>query len=559
MLSWRKIRFLSLLLALVICESTAEEATDPVINTKYGQLMGRSINVKGKDTGIYVYLGVPFAKPPTGALRFTSPQPPEPWKGKRDATVYPPMCLQNPELLRFAATLFKVQLPTLSAKEDCLYLNIYTPVKPTEEAKLPVMVWIHGGGLMIGGASMLDGSALAAYENVVVVMIQYRLGILGFLSTGDETARGNWGFLDQVEALQWIQENIKSFGGDPNSVTIFGESAGGISVSMQVLSPMSKGLFHKAISESGVASFPGLVSSNPKQIMSKIANITGCDTVEFGSAFECLRNKSEEEIVNATIEMKLEMTLVVVDGIFLTEQPSKLLEAKEFHDVPYLLGTNNQEFGWILPSSIGFFPAWENGTDKKTVSSIINDSLKICEELQERIRKEYMGDTEDPARLRDLLLELLGDIMFVVPAVTTARFHRDGGYPVYLYEFQYRPAAFKDSRPDFVESDHGDELGFVFGGPFWNDDIVLLGNVTDEEKVLSKTLMAYWANFARTGSPNGDGLVEWPIYDQNEEYMELNLEQKVSKKLKEHRMAFWTKIILEESKTCQQNSAHTEF
>ncbi|XP_064414403.1 fatty acyl-CoA hydrolase precursor, medium chain-like [Latimeria chalumnae] len=493
--------------------------------------MGRSINVKGKDTGVYVYFGVPCAKPPTGALRFTSPQPPEPWKGKRDATIYPPRCLQNPELLRFVTTLFKVQLPTLSAKEDCLYLNIYTPVKPTEEAKLPVMVWIHGGGLMIGGASMLDGSALATYENVVVVMIQYRLGILGFLSTGDERARGNWGFLDRVAALQWIQENIKSFGGDPNSVTIFGESAGGVSVSMQVLSPMSKGLFHKAISESGVASFPGLVSSNPKQLMSEVANIPACDTVEFGSALECLRSKSEEEIVNATIEMKLEVTLVVVDGVFLTEQPLKLLEAKEFHDVPYLLGTNNQEFGWILPS--------------------------VCEELQERIRKEYMGDTEDPARLCDLLLELLGD-MFVVPAIRTARFHRDGGYPVYLYEFQHRLAAYTD-RPDFVKSDHGDELGFVLGGPFWNDGIDVLGNVTDEEKALSKTLMAYWANFAQTGSLNGDGLVEWPICDQNEEYMELNLKQKVSKKLKEYRMAFWTKIILEESKTCQQNSAHTEF
>ncbi|NXQ78651.1 SASB hydrolase, partial [Quiscalus mexicanus] len=139
----------------------------------------------------------------------------------------------------------------LQVSEDCLYLNVYTPVSTGENKKLPVLVWIHGGGLVFGAASSYDGSVLAAFDNVVVVAIQYRLGIAGYFSTGDEHARGNWGYLDQVAALRWIQENIMHFGGDPGSVTIFGESAGGISVSALVLSPLAKGLFHKAISESG--------------------------------------------------------------------------------------------------------------------------------------------------------------------------------------------------------------------------------------------------------------------------------------------------------------------
>ncbi|NXS08381.1 SASB hydrolase, partial [Neodrepanis coruscans] len=226
----------------------------PEVETKSGRVRGYQFRVDSAQRSVNVFLGLPFAKPPVGSLRFSEPQPPEPWEGVRDATAYPPMCPQDSVQGQYFSDFItnrKEKVP-LQMSEDCLYLNVYTPVS-TGEQKLPVLVWIHGGGLILGAASTYDGSALAALDNVVVVTIQYRLGILGYFSTGDEHARGNWGYLDQVAALKWIQENIIHFGGDPGSVTITGESAGGISVSALILSPLAKGLFHKAISESGTA------------------------------------------------------------------------------------------------------------------------------------------------------------------------------------------------------------------------------------------------------------------------------------------------------------------
>ncbi|NXN94089.1 SASB hydrolase, partial [Rhinopomastus cyanomelas] len=225
----------------------------PEVETKYGRVRGYQFKVDAAERSISVFLGLPFAKPPVGPLRFSDPQPPEPWEGVRDATSYPPMCLQDKEKAQYFSDYItnRKEKVRLQVSEDCLYLNVYTPLPTDTQEKLPVFVWIHGGGLVFGAASSYDGSALAALDNVVVVAIQYRLGIAGYFSTGDQHARGNWGYLDQVAALQWIQENIRHFGGDPESVTIAGESAGGVSVSALILSPLAKGLFHKAISESG--------------------------------------------------------------------------------------------------------------------------------------------------------------------------------------------------------------------------------------------------------------------------------------------------------------------
>uniref|UniRef100_A0A8B9JJP0 Carboxylic ester hydrolase n=1 Tax=Astyanax mexicanus TaxID=7994 RepID=A0A8B9JJP0_ASTMX len=235
----------------------------PVVQTKLGALKGEYLTVKGKDTVVHSYLGVPFAKPPLGPLRLAPPQPAEAWEGVRDATQQPYMCLQKRKFLLDIIKTMSVNTEIPEVSEDCLYLNIYTPSKPDEDAKLPVLVWIHGGGFVLGAAAMQDGSGLAAYQNVVVVIIQYRLGLTGFFSTGDEHAPGNYGLLDQLAALQWVQENIQSFGGDPAKVTIFGESAGGVSVSLQILSPMSAGLFRYAIAQSGTAAMDVLMTSHP--------------------------------------------------------------------------------------------------------------------------------------------------------------------------------------------------------------------------------------------------------------------------------------------------------
>ncbi|CAO2610067.1 Acylcarnitine hydrolase [Lemmus lemmus] len=202
-------------------------------------------------------------------------------------------------------------MPTLSMSEDCLYLNIYTPAHAREGSNLPVMVWIHGGALVIGMASMNDGSTLAAIEDVVVVTIQYRLGVLGFFSTGDEHARGNWGYLDQVAALRWVQKNIAHFGGNPDVVTIFGVSAGGTSVSSLVVSPMSKGLFHRAIMQSGVSLLPDLISDTHERVYTTVAKLSGCETMDSEALVHCLRGKSEAEIlvINKVSEFFLLPTL----------------------------------------------------------------------------------------------------------------------------------------------------------------------------------------------------------------------------------------------------------
>ncbi|NXU43998.1 SASB hydrolase, partial [Drymodes brunneopygia] len=225
---------------------------EPEVTLALGRLRGTQTNVKGTDKLVNVFLGIPFAKAPLGSLRFSPPEPPEPWTGLRDATSYPPLCPQDLSMLKIAEKNFKEKHIAFQTSEDCLYLSVYSPAGASKKDKLPVMVWIHGGNFIFGGAARYDGSALAAYENVVVVIIQYRLGLLGFFNTGDEHARGNWAYLDQVAALRWVQGNIEHFGGDPASVTLFGISAGSCAVFAHVLSPLSKGLFHKAISESGI-------------------------------------------------------------------------------------------------------------------------------------------------------------------------------------------------------------------------------------------------------------------------------------------------------------------
>ncbi|KAJ6666199.1 hypothetical protein lerEdw1_001104, partial [Lerista edwardsae] len=550
----------------------------PEVLTKYGRLQGQQIHIDEAQRNVSVFLGVPFAKPPIGSLRFSPPQSPEPWSDLRNAASYPPIskrymnhslpdikpvllssniqqlvqvkiaicqlaqrCLQDPvagQQLSDDFTNRKEKL-SLTMSENCLYLNIYTPATPNTKEKLPVMVWIHGGGLAIGAASTYDGSALAAFENVIVVSIQYRLNINGFLSTGDEFARGNWAFLDQVAALQWIQENIADFGGDPKSVTIFGESAGGESVSLLVLSPLAKGLFHKAISESGVA-FIEPSTFHPLEIAKKTAALAGCDpAVATAEMVRCLREKTEEEILNVTLTLGIMLTPPVVDGVFLPKNTLELVTAKEINEVPYIIGVTNHEFGWLVPALLRF-PNFTNGLDKETAITLLKGlthGTNVPPEHVHILVEEYLAGTEDPSQLRDRFLDLAGDCMFVIPSIKIAKHHRDAGYPVYFYEFQHQPSSRAGLRPDYVRADHGDEIGFVFGKPF------LAGDATEEERQLSRKVMSYWANFARTGDPNGGGLVTWPAYNQNEQYLEIGLTQKAAQRLKEKRVLFWTEVL----------------
>uniref|UniRef100_A0A5G2QZQ3 Carboxylesterase 1 n=1 Tax=Sus scrofa TaxID=9823 RepID=A0A5G2QZQ3_PIG len=444
-----------------------QPASPPVVDTAQGRVLGKYVSLEGLAQPVAVFLGVPFAKPPLGSLRFAPPQPAEPWSFVKNTTSYPPMCCQEPIGGQMLSDLFTNRKERLIPEfsEDCLYLNIYTPADLTKRGRLPVMVWIHGGGLVVGGASTYDGLALAAHENVVVVAIQYRLGIWGFFSTGDEHSRGNWGHLDQVAALHWVQENIANFGGDPGSVTIFGGQQEGKCLCSGKLRGLTAGLVRKDM----------------KAAAKQIAVLAGCKTTTSAVFVHCLRQKSEDELLDLT-NFPLDLhgdpreshpfLPTVVDGVLLPKMPEEILAEKDFNTVPYIVGINKQEFGWLLPTMMGF-PLSEGKLDQKTATSLLWKSYPIAnipEELTPVATDKYLGGTDDPVKKKDLFLDLMGDVVFGVPSVTVARQHRDAGAPTYMYEFQYRPSFSSDKKPKTVIGDHGDEIFSVFGFPLLKGD-----------------------------------------------------------------------------------------
>ncbi|XP_061825929.1 fatty acyl-CoA hydrolase precursor, medium chain-like [Nerophis lumbriciformis] len=539
--------FCFLLTLLFACVAAKSDA--PIVHTALGSLKGDYVSVKGKETGVYAYLSVPFAKPPLGpALRLSAPQDVDRWEGVRDATKQPPICMQSRQVLQDVSELLGgliTEIPDVS--EDCLYLNIYTPESRAHDAKLPVMVWIHGGGFAIGSTSSFDGSALAAYQDVVVVLIQYRLGIWGFSSTGDEHMSGNFGLLDQVQALRWVQKHIHNFGGDPSSVTIFGESAGGVSVSMLLLSPLSHGLIHRAIAQSGTAAMDALVTNDPLPVTKAIANRTGCNIESTQHIADCMKNLDPDTILKITEQEKAMKIYINIDGVFLKKPLNELFEKQEILNVPFMTGVNDHEGGWLLPAYV-LPPNWTEGIDREQFVNGFSAYNPNPEEsiVTDLLVDEYVGVGEDRAKIRDAFTEMLGDMLFVIPAIKTANAHRDAGVPVYLYEYQHSPHFLRAHRPSFVRSDHRDEVFAVFGFCFTTTHIRLTDACPEEEEQLSKTVMSYWGAFARTGSPNGDGLAHWPNYGGEEHFLGISEKKQVTgQHLKQSRFVFMTQILPE--------------
>ena len=348
-------------------------ARSVIVSTIYGKIEGFITsypNASGPFKSISKFLGVPFAAPPIGELRFKAPQPIKEWKPKvYSAKSHGGVCWQG-KLLDFFTRLF-VQNFTYS--EDCLYLDVYTP---NVSLSLPVMVYIHGGGYEFGTSITWPGDVLAL-QGVVVVVIQYRLGPFGFLTTGDSASPGNFGMLDQVEALKWVKENIENFGGNPNKVTIFGASAGGLSVSLHLLSPLSKDLFHQAIAESGVDLSPQALqrTSFGLHYAKDLAQELNCPTGDHGEMVACIRDKSPTQVLEASDAANFEIVDEthwgpVVDKIFLHDTPQNLRRREVFNNVTLMISFNSNEgagsVGIMANMSLfGLMQSVDNGVSKQ--------------------------------------------------------------------------------------------------------------------------------------------------------------------------------------------------
>lgn len=441
-----------------------------------------------------VFFGIPYAAPPVGPLRWKPPQPAAAWSDTRDATTKGAYC---PQLSALSNT------PMAGTSEDCLTVNVWTPVPVPDKA--PVLVWIHGGGFVggSGAEATYDGASLAAATGAVVVTMNYRLGPLGWLAhgalAGEDAAHpssGMYGFEDQRAALAWVNANAAAFGGDPQNVTLFGESAGGISTCGHVLSPKSAGLFQRAIIESGACSIPASTEKDAEAQGAELATALGC--TDASKALECLRGKTPDEILLALPGKLAEIGpggaawVPLVDGVNLPEQPAKMLADGSFNKVPVIIGSNKDE-GTI------FFTLGLNVTSDTDYAALMDGMFfgKGSEIVAQYPASAY-GDS-----LSKAAAAAVGDGFFSCPTRRTARALAAGGAPVFLYHFTNAPQSILGDLGAF----HSAEVPFVFGNSY-------IGISLDEQQqALSKTMRGYWLGLAKSGDPNGGGAPTWPKYD----------------------------------------------
>ena len=458
--------------------------------------------------GVPAYLGIPFAAPPVGGLRWREPQPVKQWDGVLDCVKYAPACPQPKSLFYDVG----------STNEDCLYLNVWSAAK-RPDAKLPVMVWIHGGSYTTGAGSQLmyDGKNLAR-QDVVVVTINYRLGPLGFLShpllSNESThgVSGNYGLLDQIAALKWVKRNIQSFGGDPNRVTVFGESAGAASICSLMISPLAEGLFQQAISESG--SFGDAYPVARENTVAKaektgldLAAALGCDKAE--NVLAAMRQKTADDIVNAAYKnydanggTKFRP---VEDGWAIPGNPWSLFTAGKQAKVPLLIGTNTNEGTiFILPKLL------IQKMTRQDYEAYIQNLYK--DNAAEVLAKFPAASTEEVPAAYSRMFTIMS---FAAGALHAADTTSANNSPVYMYKFTRIP----ETPLKMFGSFHGLEIFYLFGN--FMIRIIPIPD-TPADSSLSQSMMRYWTNFARTGNPNGPGLPDWPAYSADKrQYIEL--------------------------------------
>ncbi|XP_039248691.2 pyrethroid hydrolase Ces2e-like [Styela clava] len=529
-----------------------------VVSTPKGKVKGKIVDLKVKDAKlVHVFRNIPFAKPPVGSLRFMPPQPVEPWSGVRDGTVAGSV----PMYARVIDDMFRpyILLPDtcdseLIVDEDCLHVSVYTP-HLEKDKKLPVMVWLFGGGFSMGSERLYDGSMLAGMNDVVVVVPNYRVGIFGFLSLGPSSiCTGNAGLLDQQMTLRWVQENIDVFGGNKKNVTIFGESAGGISVNMQMLSPLARGLFHKAISHSGQAIVKGLFQTAEKNAekIKKCLTHLKIEEEDDCKILEALQKIPANDLVNASMDLSLQKVLFVptFDGNVFSKNPEEYVKDKDFAKIPYIIGCNKSEGHGIL--SVFLSPNYLTGiAEEEEVFKAIY--IPLSKEGFEKCKEFYPADDQDLQKWSKLMGNILGDAMFVAPAVEIASVHSASGAPTYFYHGDFNLKLFQDKeygpevgkRPYWCDCDHSDDILLTFGIPFTTNKLPLGTKYTNEEKEMSRQFMKYLTNFAKTGDPNKGQKVDtkWPKYVSKGRHLVIDTPLSVGENLSEKVAKFWNEVM----------------
>ncbi|XP_033618416.1 neuroligin-1 isoform X2 [Fukomys damarensis] len=579
---------------------------DPLVTTNFGKIRGVKKELNNEILGPVVqFLGVPYAAPPTGEHRFQPPEPPSPWSDIRNATQFAPVCPQNiidgrlPEVMLpvwFTNNLDVVSSYVQDQSEDCLYLNIYVPTEDVKRISKecarkpgkkicrkgdirdsggpkPVMVYIHGGSYMEGTGNLYDGSVLASYGNVIVITVNYRLGVLGFLSTGDQAAKGNYGLLDLIQALRWTSENIGFFGGDPLRITVFGSGAGGSCVNLLTLSHYSegnrwsnstKGLFQRAIAQSGTALSSWAVSFQPAKYARMLATKVGCNVSDTVELVECLQKKPYKELVDQDIQPARYHIAFgpVIDGDVIPDDPQILMEQGEFLNYDIMLGVNQGEGLKFVENIVDSDDGISASDFDFAVSNFVDNLYGYPEGkdvLRETIKFMYTdwADRHNPETRRKTLLALFTDHQWVAPAVATADLHSNFGSPTYFYAFYHHCQT--DQVPAWADAAHGDEVPYVLGIPMIGPTELFPCNFSKNDVMLSAVVMTYWTNFAKTGDPNQPvpqdtkfihtkpnrfEEVAWTRYSQKDQlYLHIGLKPRVKEHYRANKVNLWLELV----------------
>jgi para-nitrobenzyl esterase len=476
-------------LVAILLSAVPAFAVDQV-RTANGVVEGRGV----QRSGVRIFRGIPFAQPPVGKLRWREPQPLQNWKGARQAVDFGPRCMQAPifDDMRFRSN---------GMSEDCLYLNVWTPAKSNRE-RLPVLVYFYGGGFVSGDSSepRYDGESMAT-KGIVVVTVNYRLGVFGFMAHPELTresphkASGNCGLLDQNAALRWVQQNIASFGGDPKRVTIGGESAGSVSVSAQMASPLSKKLIAGAIGESGAIT--GTLSAIPlvkaEEQGSKFGASLGAHSIA------ALRAMTAEQILEPASKggwASVGRFSLAIDGYFLPVEPSTIYAEGKQAPVPLLAGWNSEELGWQALL----------GRDEPTPENYKKVLEKLYGARADEVLKHYPGTTRE--EVIQSATDLAGDRFIAYSTWKWSELHRKSGARVYRYLYaRPRPAGRAGGPPPARGAVHSAEIEYALGNLAVNDVYAW----TDDDYRVSATMQEYFANFIKKADPNGPGLPEWSV------------------------------------------------